>query len=286
MLGCGGLSRYSCTRVSDPAPRRGGSAEPRPGPRRRPAGPRRRAERSRRGAHAFRPGGQGRAGPGGRIGCPSRLPNFCHGGQPFQHSMLSAARRGARRRGSPPVRRILTVEAGLAEQLPASAAAPAAGRAGGEVRPGPSPLAQWQRKFWWACPGCPRPIGALPSARDSFSRSPEGRARADGPGEAAPSLPVAERPAALRCRPALRRTLFPLPGVSPAVRMPGAVSPRSASPPRRQRPGKTPQQPGQGCGCSLSRAAESHGQAGQSAPDRFRSGSQPRPAEIHFCGCF
>ncbi|XP_063247847.1 collagen, type I, alpha 1b-like [Prinia subflava] len=132
-----------------------------------------------------------------------------------------------------------------------------------------------QRKFWCACPGCPRPIGALPSVRDSLSRSPEGRARADGPGEAAPSLPVAERPAALRCRPALRRMLFPLPGVSPAVRTPEAVSPRSASPPRRQRPG-------QGCGCSPSRAAQSRGQAGQSAPDSFRFGSQPRPAEIHF----
>lgn len=34
------------------------------------------------------------------------------------------------------------MEAGPAEQLPASAAAPAAGRAGGEGQPGPSPLAQ------------------------------------------------------------------------------------------------------------------------------------------------
>lgn len=192
-----------------------------------------------------------RAGPRGWVCCPGRLPNFWHGWQPPQHSLPSAPRRGARRRGSPLVRRILTVETGLAEQLPASAAAPAAGRAGGEVRPGPSPPAQsGSAKFWCACP-CP--IGALPSTRDPSP--PEGRARADGPGEAAPSLPVAERPAALRCRPALRRTLFPLPGVSPAIRNPEAVSPRSVSPPGRQQPGKSPQQQGQGCGRSLSRAA-------------------------------
>nr|XP_041570819.1 collagen alpha-1(I) chain-like [Taeniopygia guttata] len=172
--------------------------------------------------------------------------------------------RRARRRGSPLVRRILTVAAGLAEQLPASAAAPAAGRAGGEVRPGPSPPAQsGSAKFWCACP-CP--IGALPSTRDPSP--PEGRARADGPGEAAPSLPVAERPAALRCRPALRRTLFPLPGVSPAIRNPEAVSPRSVSPPGRQQPGKSPQQQGQGCGRSLSRAAGKPRSGGRGRPHR------------------
>lgn len=205
-------------------------------------------------------------------------------------SAQPAARAQARgrRRGSPLVRRMFSVGAGRAEQLPASAAAPTAGRAGGEVRTGPSPLAQsGSAKFWCACPGSPGPIGALPSTRDSLSRRPEGRARADGPGQAVPSLPVAERPAALRCRSALRRTLFPLPGASPAVRKPEAVSPRSASPRRRQRPGKSQQQrQGQGCGRSLSRAAESRGRAGQSAPDRLRSGSQPGPAEIHYCGFF
>lgn len=45
-----------------------------------------RAQRSRRGAHAFRPRGQGRAGPGGRVCRPGRLPNFWHGGQPSQRS--------------------------------------------------------------------------------------------------------------------------------------------------------------------------------------------------------
>lgn len=134
---------------------------------------------------------------------------------------------------------------------------------------------EWQRKFWCACPGCPRPIGALPSTRDSLSRRPEGRARADGPGEAAPSLPVAERPAALRCRRALRRMLFPLLGVSPAARKPEAASPRSASPLCRQQPGKSRQQPGQGCGCSLSRAAESALRRDRAQPTGFGPDRSP-----------
>lgn len=41
---------------------------------------------------------------------------------------------------------------------------------------------------------------------------------------------------------------------------------------------------GAGVRVFLPRAAESRDQAGQSAPDRFRSGSQPRPPEIRFVG--
>lgn len=150
------------------------------------------------------------------------------GSQTFgtEGSPLSTDRLGAGRRGPSLVRRILPVEAGLAEQLPASAAAPAAGRAGGEVRPGPSPLEQSGGTSF----GAPASAALAPLGLSPPLAAPRGGRGRTGPArQRRPYL----SPSALQRSAAARpgRTLFPLPGVSPAVRKPEAVFPRSASPP-------------------------------------------------------
>lgn len=152
------MSRYSRIRVSDPAPRRGGSAELLPAR----GGGQRGHGGGQRGAGAghtrFAPAGRAGLPPEGGFAARAGSQTFGTGG-----SRLSTARREARRRCPSRVRRILTVEAGLAEQLPASAAAPAAGRAGGEVRPGPWPLAQsGSASFGAAAPAALAPLGLSP----------------------------------------------------------------------------------------------------------------------------
>lgn len=189
------MSRYSRTRVSDHAPRRGGSAELPPA---RGGG--------QRGAGA----GHTRFAPAGRAGLapkggPGWLPNFWHGGQPSQHRQARGwAPRPLSSETHPPRG---SGTSGAAARLSGGTSSRASGGRG-EARP-LAPGTERRHKFRCACLGCPRPIGALPS-----TRSPEGRARADGPGEAAPSLPVSERPAALRCRPA-RQDVIPSPWCIP-----------------------------------------------------------------------
>lgn len=146
-----------------------------------------------------------------------------------------------------------------------------AGRGRGAARPLAAGT-ELRGKFWQG-PPAPRPGSPLSRRAGRPGRQPRG-AGADGPGEAAPSLPAAERPAALRCRPSLRRALFPLLNLFP-LRLFSYGKPRlSAGSGRATLRGHG----GGGAGAPCPTPRKPALTAGQSAAGRLWSGLQPGPA--------